>query len=100
MKYLNLKIFLVLRLGIATAPVLFAAERYPEMEELISRRFAHEGDVARAFELVIASDGMEETKILAKKYAKEALRNIENLRESESKQGLYNLMDAVIDRMN
>ena len=40
------------------------------------------------------------TKILAKKYAKEALRNIENLRESESKQGLYNLMDAVIDRMN
>ena len=56
----------VSRLGIATAPVLFAAERFPEMETLISRRFAKEGDVEKAFEMVLRSDGMEETKVLAK----------------------------------
>ena len=88
------------RLGIATAPVLFASEKYPEMELLISRRFAEVGDVEKAFEMVLESDGMEETKVLAKKYAKAALHSIEGFRESESKQNLYNLMDAVIDRMN
>ena len=88
------------RLGIATAPVLFAAERYPEMEKLISRRFSEEGDVEKAFEMVLESEGMQETKNLAKKYAKAALDSIDNLRQSDSKQGLNNLMDAVIDRMN
>ena len=88
------------RLGIATAPVLFAAEKYPEMEKLIGRRFSEEGDVEKAFEMVLKSDGMDETKFLAKKYAKAALDSIEIFRQSDSKQGLNNLMDAVIDRMN
>ena len=86
-------------MGIATAPVLFASEKYPEMEVLISRRFAEIGDVERAFEMVLESDGMEETKVLAKKYAKAAFYSIKSFRESESKQELYNLMDAVIDRI-
>ena len=90
----------IFRLGIATAPVLFAAERFPEMETLISRRFAKEGDVEKAFEMVLRSDGMEETKVLAKKYADAAVHSIKILKESESKQGLYKLLDAVIDRMN
>lgn len=70
------------------------------MEKLISRRFSEKGDVEKAFEMVLESDGMEETKILAKKYAKAALASIDNLRQSDSKQGLNNLMEAVIDRMN
>ena len=90
----------IFRLGIATAPVLFAAERFPEMEVLISRRFSKEGDVEKAFEMVLKSDGMEETKVLAKKYADAAVHSIKMLKESESKQGLYKLLDAVIDRMN
>ena len=90
----------ICRLGIATAPVLFAAERYPEMESLINRRFGKDGDVEKAFEMVLESDGMEETKVLAKKYADAAVHSIRILKESESKQGLYNLLDAVIDRMN
>ena len=79
---------------------MFAAERYPEMEILINRRFSEEGDVEGAFKMVIESNGMEETKILAKKYAKAAAQSISSFRESESKQGLYDLIDAVIDRMN
>ena len=36
-----------LRLGIATGPVLYAAEEYPELEPLIAREFKHDGDVER-----------------------------------------------------
>merc|ERR1719450_593024 len=41
-----------LKLGLATAPVLFAAEKFPELNELIGRRFSNEGDVEKAFKLV------------------------------------------------
>ena len=34
-----------LRLGLATGPILYAAEEYPELEPLIARRFKHDGDV-------------------------------------------------------
>merc|ERR1719370_1197830 len=34
-----------LKLGLATAPVLFAAEKFPELNEMIGRRFELEGDV-------------------------------------------------------
>jgi geranylgeranyl pyrophosphate synthase len=36
-----------LKLGLATAPVLFAAEEYPELNRLIARRFSAPGDVER-----------------------------------------------------
>merc|ERR1719461_2284571 len=41
-----------LKLGLATAPVLFAAEKYPELNIMISRRFENKEDVERAFDLV------------------------------------------------
>jgi geranylgeranyl pyrophosphate synthase len=36
-----------LRLGIATAPVLYAAKQFPELEALILRKFSQEGDIQR-----------------------------------------------------
>ena len=33
-----------LHLGLATAPVLYAAEEYPELNELIERKFSAKGD--------------------------------------------------------
>jgi hexaprenyl-diphosphate synthase len=33
-----------LKLGLATAPVLFAWEEYPELEQLIKRKFSEKGD--------------------------------------------------------
>ena len=87
------------RLGLATAPVLFAAERHPEMETLIKRRFSRPGDVEKAFGIVIESDGMRETQILAKKYGKAASDCISNWRQSDSKQALVDLIDTVINRM-
>ena len=34
-----------LKLGLATAPVLYAAQKYPELYTLIDRRFSNPGDV-------------------------------------------------------
>merc|ERR1712241_106980 len=51
-----------LKLGLATAPVLFAAETYPELDVMIKRRFKQPGDVELAFERVLNSNGLEDTK--------------------------------------
>lgn len=63
-----------LRLGLATAPVLFAAAKHPQLNAMIMRRFANADDVARAFEYVLASDGIAETRFLAAKYVENAER--------------------------
>lgn len=36
-----------LKLGLATAPVLFAWEEFPELEPLIKRKFSQKGDEER-----------------------------------------------------
>ena len=52
--------------GLATAPVLFAAEEYPQLRELIHRRFRREGDVDQALLWVQKSSGIERAEALAK----------------------------------
>ena len=51
--------------GVVTAPVLFAAEEHPELNDMIQRKFKHDGDVSRANELVFASKGIERTRQMA-----------------------------------
>ena len=38
-----------LTLGLATAPVLFACEQFPELKELVQRRFAQPGDILMVY---------------------------------------------------
>ena len=38
-----------LELGLATAPVLYALEEFPELKPLIERKFSQEGDVEKVF---------------------------------------------------
>ena len=45
-----------LRLGLATAPVLFAAERHPQLHPLIMRRFGRPGDAETAFQVTDTRD--------------------------------------------
>jgi len=42
-----------LKLGLATAPVLFACEKYPELNTMIMRRFSQPGDVELAYDIVM-----------------------------------------------
>ena len=61
-----------LKSGLATAPVLYAAESHAELRPLILRKFEEPGDVKLAQELVFGSDGIERTRQLAVSHARKA----------------------------
>ena len=87
-----------LKLGLATAPVLYAAVKHPAMNQLISRGFNEDGDVELALEMVKDSNGIELTKSLAKRYCDKALSDLKQLPESEYRTGLEVLCDLVLNR--
>lgn len=87
-----------LKAGLATAPVLFAAEDRPELEPLMDRKFNSEGDVERAVELVYQSAGMERTKELARVHAELAMEAILELDASEHRDSLVQLAYKVVAR--
>merc|ERR1712117_337756 len=89
-----------MKLGLATAPVLFATKKHPELNELISRRFSQPNDVEDAFKLVIESGGLDETKTLAKQYCNDATSALNNIRDSSYKSALVGLCDKVLNRLN
>lgn len=88
-----------LKLGLATAPVLFACEKFPELNPMILRRFREPGDVERAYELVHQSQGLEQTRFLARKHCIEALRLASQISESPYQKGLIVVGDFVLNRM-
>uniref|UniRef100_A0A915P5T1 Decaprenyl-diphosphate synthase subunit 1 n=3 Tax=Meloidogyne TaxID=189290 RepID=A0A915P5T1_9BILA len=68
-----------LRLGLATCPVLFAADEFPELDPLIERRFSQPGDVEKALELVKCSNGLQNSRKLARQHGEAAIENIRQL---------------------
>merc|ERR1719420_2824951 len=88
-----------LKLGLATAPVLFAAEKFPELNEMIGRRFSEEGDVETAFQLVQGSGGLQETRDLAKRHCEKATKALDSFTDSQYKTALIDLCDKVLNRM-
>lgn len=88
-----------LRLGVTTAPVLFAAEKHPFLNDLILRRFNEPGDVERTLEAVKNSDGLEGTRLLATQYSIDAKRYLTSLQDSEEKEALSSIATAVVERM-
>jgi len=68
-----------MRSGLATAPVLFAAEQHAELIPLIRRRFKEPGDIENALRLINESDGIDRAKKLAEFHASEAEKSLRNL---------------------
>ncbi|KAE8444655.1 hypothetical protein EG329_014403 [Mollisiaceae sp. DMI_Dod_QoI] len=87
-----------LELGLATAPLLFAWKNNKELGSLVGRKFAEEGDVARARELVLRSDGLEQTRALAEKYVNQAIASIGSFPDCEAKQGLVEMAIDTLKR--
>ncbi|XP_054256946.1 all trans-polyprenyl-diphosphate synthase PDSS1-like [Macrosteles quadrilineatus] len=87
-----------LKLGLCTAPVLFACEKFPELNCMIMRRFQEPGDVEKALELVYNSDGLDETRYLAERYCLKATEKAELIHESPYQQALIVMCDQVINR--
>jgi len=85
-------------LGLSTAPVLYAAEEFPELKELIARKFGADGDVQRACELVLSGDGLPRTKQLAMFHAQAAVDACCSMPESEARDGLIRLCHIVLSR--
>ncbi|CAG7731442.1 unnamed protein product [Allacma fusca] len=87
-----------LQLGLATAPVLYAAQKHPQLNELIERRFSKPGDVQKALDCVHNSDGLEQTKFLAQKYCLEAVHYANTLIDSSYQKALINITEKVLNR--
>jgi len=84
--------------GLATAPVLYAREEYPELDVLINRKFGSDGDIARARELVEKSKGIERTRQLAAHYSKLAAQSLSSLPPSDARDALLALPDVLLNR--
>ncbi|KAI8807953.1 isoprenoid synthase domain-containing protein [Cladochytrium replicatum] len=87
-----------LQLGLATAPVLFAAESSPELWPLIERNFKETGDVDVAKERVFQSDSIQRTRKLAAKYCENAVEALSGLPDSPAKLALIQLTNSVLTR--
>ncbi|CAL1526620.1 unnamed protein product [Lymnaea stagnalis] len=87
-----------LKLGLATAPVLFAAQEYPELNAMIIRRFSQEGDVEQARYFVAKSDGIQQTKLLALNHSNEAIRNLQDFVKSDAQRALIHLAKILLER--
>ncbi|KAI3355410.1 hypothetical protein L3Q82_018251 [Scortum barcoo] len=87
-----------LKLGLATGPVLFACQQFPELHAMIMRRFSSKGDVDQAWKYVLQSDGVQQTTYLAQRYCQEAIRQISMLRPSAERDALIRLTEMVLTR--
>ncbi|KAK2570167.1 All trans-polyprenyl-diphosphate synthase PDSS1 [Acropora cervicornis] len=87
-----------LQLGLATAPVLFACEQFPELNALIMRRFKGPNDVEEARQAVHKSDGIARSYTLASQYTKEAVKQIHKLSASPERDALISITHKVLER--
>eukprot|EP00199_Chlamydomonas_sp_CCMP681_P004818 CAMPEP_0119112680 /NCGR_PEP_ID=MMETSP1180-20130426/41223_1 /TAXON_ID=3052 ORGANISM="Chlamydomonas cf sp, Strain CCMP681" /NCGR_SAMPLE_ID=MMETSP1180 /ASSEMBLY_ACC=CAM_ASM_000741 /LENGTH=144 /DNA_ID=CAMNT_0007100311 /DNA_START=147 /DNA_END=581 /DNA_ORIENTATION=- len=93
-----------LKSGLATAPVLFAAEEQPALRALIMRRFKQDGDVAQAVKLINDSSGIQRAKDLAKQHCILAAQMIQALPPAQTehawqaRQALISITHRVLNR--
>lgn len=84
--------------GLATAPVIFATEEYPEIKSYIQRKFEKEGDVEKTWELVQKSAGIEKTQQLAFTHCRKAMEAALAFPASDARTGLIALVDLAMKR--
>lgn len=78
--------------------IFFLYDQFPEMNAMIMRRFSLPGDVDRAQQYVLQSDGVQQTTYLAQRYCHEAVREISKLRPSPERDALIQLSEIVLTR--
>lgn len=85
--------------GLATAPVLFAAQRHPAaLLPIVGRKFSQPGDVDTALRHVLETDGLAQTRRLAVAHGQMALDAIAHLTDSDAKTALAALVSRVLSR--
>mmetsp|Transcript_2970 Transcript_2970/g.6938 ORF Transcript_2970/g.6938 Transcript_2970/m.6938 type:complete len:399 (-) Transcript_2970:283-1479(-) len=84
--------------GLATAPVLYAAAHFAEMEPLIDRKFSQVGDVQLALHYVEKSGALGETRSLATSYAEAAVAAACEMPDTDARSALIALVERVLLR--
>ena len=87
-----------LELGLATAPLLFAWKQEASLGTLVGRKFAADGDIQLAREVVARTDGIGQTRALAQKYADDAAQAIQVFPDGEAKEGLLEMCVQTMKR--
>jgi len=86
-------------LGLSTAPILYAAQEYKQLQPLVKRRFKKAGDKQMALEYLYKSEtAMNKAKALAQFHAQKAIDAILRLPQSEARDALVRLTHIVITR--
>lgn len=84
--------------GIASVPVLFAAEEFPQLVPLIERKFEEPGDIEMTLELLRASDGIHRARRLAASHAEYAIASILQFPQSEAQSALITVIEQTLSR--
>ncbi|GAA5879741.1 hypothetical protein JCM3774_000171 [Rhodotorula dairenensis] len=87
-----------LKLGLATAPALYAWDEFPELGELIERKFDRDGDVDRAKHFILRSSGAERTFALAEQHSNAAIEALRRLPETDARDALEKIARDVLTR--
>ncbi|XP_066375991.1 solanesyl-diphosphate synthase 1, mitochondrial-like isoform X2 [Miscanthus floridulus] len=93
-----------IRHGIITAPMLYAIEEFPQLQEVVDRGFDNPANIEIALDYLRKSRGIERTKELAREHADRAVKAIESLPDSDdedvltSRRALIDITERVITR--
>ncbi len=87
-----------MKLGLATAPILFASQEVPELRDIIKRRFKFADDIEKALKLSAKTNCIDRSYHLANFHANLAIDALQPLPPSEYKKALINLVEIVISR--
>ncbi|OEL17951.1 Solanesyl-diphosphate synthase 1, mitochondrial [Dichanthelium oligosanthes] len=91
-------------MGIITAPILYAMEEFPQLNEVVDQGFDNPANVELALDYLQKSRGIERTKELAQEHANRAIKAIEALPDSDdedvltSRRALIDITERVITR--
>lgn len=89
-----------LKQGLATAPVLFALEQFPEVKEMMDRRFKGATDVEDTVRFVERANGIEKTKLLARQLVEKAVNAVvATLPPSDHRSALINMASLGLTRV-
>jgi geranylgeranyl pyrophosphate synthase len=87
-----------MELGLATAPILFAAQDNRQLTPLIQRRFKEKGDVQTAVTVALQTDCVARSYDLAEFHAQCAVEALQVFPDTESKQALLKILHVAISR--
>jgi geranyl diphosphate synthase len=87
-----------MKLGLATAPILYAAEANADIKPLILRRFKEQGDIQKAVGLAAATDCVAKSYELADFHAQNGIYALLKLPESSTRDAMLRLLHTVLTR--